>query len=470
MAGRAGDCNDFGRMNDCYAAVVLVHGIGDMEPGSALTPAVTRISQTYPSIGISDAAEGAGNLQRRQLKTPGTRLDLIEFHWSGVAGKIRGHNPFKSFVYLLDLFRDLPRICLWQSTSRRLAVMSNATAAFFLSAAVIHAAFLVVFFVEQSLEQQPPTGGQTSSLDVLHPATRFVGYAWALQQLLCFLLVVAAAIAAVILLVLRRRSDWFVFCTGTVAVGMIYAGYFVLLSIMAAAVSGIAATLAEGAGADPMSLLLFGAVAVASLVLLVLAPQMAIADLLRDVAHYFVPSSDRQDHAHTRDTKRRLHDLLVELASSGTQRIVIVAHSLGTVITTEVLRQLRVSETSPALRIDLVTCGSPLELLPTFLPRRVPPVDSIFEELRGRRGWAFGGWMNAYRVLDYVGRALGGRRIPQSRPDEIVNALEAELVDVRLSPWYRPPYSHANYWQDSRLLHLLMTTILKPILSADAKP
>lgn len=112
----------------------------------------------------------------------------------------------------------------------------------------------------------------------------------------------------------------------------------------------------------------------------------------------------------------------------GYARIVIVAHSLGALISADLLRFLKVQSASPKIEVYLFTMGNPLrQLLNRFFPYLYEWVDPLPENslsplpcpdhpqpapliagdalptpnLLGVRGW-----LNAYRSGDYVGRAL----------------------------------------------------------------
>ena len=107
--------------------------------------------------------------------------------------------------------------------------------------------------------------------------------------------------------------------------------------------------------------------------------------------------------------------LLKHLQQRGYERVVIVAHSQGTVITADLLRLLKVSAWQDQLNIRLFTLGSPLRQL---YAERFPDLYGWVTEHGGPRPSQLHGvtyWLNGYRSGDYVGRALWEDLIDSSR-------------------------------------------------------
>lgn len=117
-------------------------------------------------------------------------------------------------------------------------------------------------------------------------------------------------------------------------------------------------------------------------------------------------------------------------------RLVIVAHSQGSVIVLDALnRWNQLSETSLPNEISLVTLGSPLSHLyqhyfPIAYPEWSDPHWNQFM-VRVRR------WANFYRLSDYVGTVVA---VPPQTP----------FTEVLIGQG-----SHTNYWRDPRLLREL---------------
>jgi hypothetical protein len=98
--------------------------------------------------------------------------------------------------------------------------------------------------------------------------------------------------------------------------------------------------------------------------------------------------------------------LLKYLNARGYERVVIVAHSQGTVITADLLRLLKTTNWHDKLNIRLFTLGSPLRQL---YAERFPDLYGWVTNFGGPEPSYLHGvtyWLNGYRSGDYVGRAL----------------------------------------------------------------
>lgn len=144
-----------------------------------------------------------------------------------------------------------------------------------------------------------------------------------------------------------------------------------------------------------------------------------VLDAVLDVDNYLRdPADGRSPRA---SIFSRAAALLAELRARGYERIVIVAHSQGTVIVTDLLHWLRSRGRLEALLADehderalaLVTVGSPLRDLYAarfpLLYRWMQPMPARFDDADARPDPAALGlaaWTSAYRSGDYVGRAI----------------------------------------------------------------
>jgi len=136
-------------------------------------------------------------------------------------------------------------------------------------------------------------------------------------------------------------------------------------------------------------------------------------DAVLDIDNYFAdPPNRRPPRARIFS---RYASLLAYLRAAGYARIVIVAHSQGTVISADLLRHLhaqgRLRELVGAMRLSLVTVGSPLrdlyaERFP-LLYRWMGAREPVFANA-GPAAAALGAaeWVNACRSGDYVGRFI----------------------------------------------------------------
>ncbi len=104
------------------ATVVLVHGIGDTSPGGVLDPAVAEIGKQLEGVtqtrkkDISNDS-GCAKLLFQSVRWNQVQMDFIEFHWSGLAGKIRRTHFLTSLRYLVSMLWNLPRLGAWGSQS-----------------------------------------------------------------------------------------------------------------------------------------------------------------------------------------------------------------------------------------------------------------------------------------------------------------------------------------------------------------
>ncbi|HEY1289784.1 MAG TPA: hypothetical protein VGF58_15770 [Burkholderiales bacterium] len=136
-------------------------------------------------------------------------------------------------------------------------------------------------------------------------------------------------------------------------------------------------------------------------------------DAVLDIDNYFAdPPNRRPPRARIFS---RFASLLAYLRAAGYARVVIVAHSQGTVISADLLRHLhaqgRLRDLVGAMRLSLVTVGSPLrdlyaERFP-LLYRWMGAREKVFADA-GPSASALGAseWVNACRSGDYVGRFI----------------------------------------------------------------
>lgn len=145
----------------------------------------------------------------------------------------------------------------------------------------------------------------------------------------------------------------------------------------------------------------------------------------------------------------RYFALLRHLSRQGYDRIVIVSHSQGTVISTELLRYLKFRAERAAAHpsasgiedpvakvwsdiagsLHLLTAGSPLRQL--YAARFPSLYRWVLQEQYGRMGPSAAGlgvqrWINAYTAGDYVGRWLWSR--PAREPSDLSDALVDQVV------------------------------------------
>jgi hypothetical protein len=138
----------------------------------------------------------------------------------------------------------------------------------------------------------------------------------------------------------------------------------------------------------------------------------------------------------------QLWDRIETLTSDG-GRVVLAAHSQGTVLAYAALEHLAVEHPQTLDRVALVTYGSPLrQLFSSFFPMFFAPAG--FASLRGRLRC----WFTLYRETDYIGRHVftHGRVDPLASPDDPLTGPDLHVPD----PWKLgfPINGHSRYEQD----------------------
>jgi hypothetical protein len=198
-----------------------------------------------------------------------------------------------------------------------------------------------------------------------------------------------------------------------------------------------------------------------------------IANLLRDVVLYLGTNEAGDTRPQQRAVREQLWTSLCRMRARapGTE-MVIVGHSLGSVIVIDTLREQQRTSVDGSLQVHLITAGSPLRrLIRRLLPNRIPPIKQLREELSGGQGVRVVRWVNCYRILDYVGQAMLYSALPRvlwCTPSEghgLPPPIEDRLIERPFSFRFgRTNYGHANYWGDERFLGLVARDVLGPIL------
>lgn len=124
-----------------------------------------------------------------------------------------------------------------------------------------------------------------------------------------------------------------------------------------------------------------------------------------------------------------------------TRNIVIVAHSLGSVIAVDVLREFWTPP--PGTRVTLITAGSPLaRLFHRFFPESYPSASILLSQVASRVPQFR--WINVYRPNDPIGAAIG---LP---PEADISTGQHHLS------WLR---AHVGYWADARVHELVHASL-----------
>jgi hypothetical protein len=194
---------------------------------------------------------------------------------------------------------------------------------------------------------------------------------------------------------------------------------------------GVLGTLGHLAITIVARLAVFGLLIIISgLIMFVVHPVMKV---LSDIARYIGLAGRRT--------------ILIELlakkittVASDCDHLIILAHSLGSVIAVDCMQEHPEIFKSVG-QVDFVTMGSPLRrLFQRFFPEIYLPVVDIEHLLRSRIGNF--AWINVYRPFDVIGAGL-------SKPG-------SKIIEVSTRQWLR---NHTNYWADPVVAKLLIEGI-----------
>ena len=474
-------------------AVILIHGIGDLEPHDVLSSAAKGIRRSRPDIHLSDTEipsgrtrpvkKGEAYVDTLNLDSEGGRVRLTEFYWAQIPGKIRARHPLRALWQILGTLREFPSMSVGESTSPRFARLAT-YCGFFQQAMVMLALVLSLIFVADGFRKAPdsclPNELQTISAlaardlqgtftpDDTKKLHKALGQLWTDYPLL-LVLVCLSLFTTVAWIVLM--AGCFVFPVVALAgprkwhhFGILWRTLTASALLMMLAIWTIF-FLAEGAllGVNEIALAYeeqtttatdFPLAAVIGVLMFVAIGKAGLiaANLLRDVIHYLATDRKGPPLPVQQKIQAELWDVIQRHQEHG--RIILIAHSLGTVIVADLLRRhVNAPQHGEALHIDIVTAGSPLRrLIYRFLPNRLPSPVAIFSELTKANAFKLDRWLNVYRILDYVGQRLTTRSDPPG-----------QIIDQPLKPRYCLPFGHANYWQDPRFLNFIAAKVIVPI-------
>ncbi len=434
--------------------VILVHGIGDTSPGSVLDPALAEIRKQLEGMtqtvkkDISNDSDCA-KLLFQSVRWNQFQMDFIEFHWSGLAGKIRRTHFLTSLRHLVSMLWNLPRLGAWGSQSAIRHTFANVFGGYLILCLFVIMVLSAWIMCADIYEFPEPDAFGFDSMDT------------AFKILLFGTLVPSIAISLLLFLFNRKITMWSAQWLG-VALGNVLLFYvWIILSISFGMMLVIVYQVVD-ADLDFLSIatLILTPLALLQFYLMVLILAF-IADLFRDVIHYLAVDEKGNEHQDTLTIKSELHALLDRLVQQGSTRIVIVAHSLGTAIAAEVLMERIEHKNQKRVTYEFVTCGSPLKrTLHRLLPQRIPHPEDLYDRLKSQRTFKFGRWVNIYRIADFVGKSLNRFRLFKRRNPK-PNAMPG-IKDINIQPWYKPSYGHGNYWGDPRFLNILVEHFLLP--------
>ena len=141
---------------------------------------------------------------------------------------------------------------------------------------------------------------------------------------------------------------------------------------------------------------------------------------------------------HRRKAEERLLRIIRATADAAPEaQILVIGHSLGSVLVTQAILQLKKTEEFTRRQLVILTMGSPLKSMSWFFPSRILSPERLLVEFRNRNLVSF--WANMWRDADVVGRALG--ITDGQQPEDAVKKFgETSLGDG----------THPDYWADPR--------------------
>ena len=185
-------------------------------------------------------------------------------------------------------------------------------------------------------------------------------------------------------------------------------------------------------GTSWLSPFVFGLILTLTLILFdkfILLPMMRVIDLIDDVSSYVVDEALRN----------RLLDQVADIINNAAAlapkaRIMVVGHSLGSVVVTHSLLRPSFSKRDHA-GLVLVTMGSPLRLLASIFPQIVHSPRALMTLYKENKSVRF--WANVWHVSDVIGQDL---RV----------GSHAKFAEKSLGAG-----PHWNYWRDSNFWRTL---------------
>ena len=148
-------------------------------------------------------------------------------------------------------------------------------------------------------------------------------------------------------------------------------------------------------------------------------------DFVGDVASYVARQVSRLEHE---AALARIVEVVSRQAPNA--RILLVGHSLGSVLVTHALLKANILP-SANRRVTLITLGSPLKLMNRVFPKLIRSPDEISRGCEGSTSVLF--WVNLWRDCDYIGR-------------ELAPTQQAVFAETSLGNG-----PHWNMWSDKRL-------------------
>jgi hypothetical protein len=451
--------------------LVLIHGIGDHKPGKVLKQAMASIRRTFGTAECDDETEPSYQTQTPAgtitvgsgvIRAGQTTIALSEFHWGSLTGRISLRRPFgavRNFVGVLNVLPSLALSAASPAPAKRAARVIGWLEA---TACLVMILSIAILPIEIFLNPQIVRRAAERAEEEIP---------WAIGTLGGGLVLAFVALLPIVYLLIRyvagifdsekRGSYLRVGIATLLATGLNVVSFLAGLFLMGAVAAPFLVFAAPPPDGNPFFVLL----GISLLVIPFLWTAFGVAGLIRDVVIYL----GRASGGEALGVQTRIQDELLELLAkirnvSPEAAIVLVCHSLGTVIATDLLHREATRSGGTRLTVDLVTAGSPLRrMVHRFLPQRALAPALLCAQLRGCTPVAVARWFNCFRILDFVGQSLTYSFYWPTRlfvRRTIVEDPATRITETLLSPLQGWRIGHGNYWADSRFVRFTAYTVL----------
>jgi hypothetical protein len=504
-------------------AVILLHGIGTIHTGQIIGSALKVVSSYFPALAqyvpssttaLPIAVDSRLHLSFADVRTPEGAYRLVELSWSGAVERIGLNAPLRSNRLLLSTLRSSPSLGLWSSklSGPRARTLTGILGFCLQWASILYLLLLCISLplyaaYTYDCASHGGCGGffgfpDLSGLFCISPyyvckitsslwiylnliiiaaflivvlffseillltvltfvAHKLMGYVKALHFSQAMVMVLFSCILYILLNYAYIEIMSLFAASFDKAANLIYRAINALCGLVSSECKEIA-TRSETNVVPFLEIISNTAQLVPIFVVLI-----AVGNLVRDIVIYLTPGPDGSPLPHQVLIRDTLWKTILACSAEGFSRIFVVAHSMGTIVALDTL--LENKDTSlglvPKCQIELITAGSPLRrFINRFLPGRMSSPYLILQELLSASSFSFQGWSNVYRVADYVGQSIlhssGLGFLSRTNKGENVEA-RIGIQETLLKPWWRRPFSHANYWMDRRFVEFIGEKIVR---------
>jgi hypothetical protein len=451
--------------------VVLVHGIGNIKNSEILSSAVLGIKRAFPKakfepiedVKVSNKAN-EDKVKVCKTSVTGGSISLYEFHWKDVYNRITLASPLQSIFQFCSVLGDATLLCI----NKRTPVLNSFV--YFFYAYFLISTFLICVSPSSLLLNGNPFA-KTIYFDGFNTLV-------STAPAVIFLADSAFLVIVTILLVLGFVGSTFTSYSFSrvqkFATLMIYLllfhgsfGYGV------ASLNKLGALLLSKHYAYHVPYFPDFKLSVNFQYILVLIYGACIwsfikfTNYLSDVVHYLAPCLKGEERDHQKTIKACLIKTINQIKNENFTDIVLVTHSLGTVIAIDALLSMsKKNFTNSEFNIFLITSGSPLRrLIYQLLPCREGTLKEVATTLSRAGSYTLAKWVNIFRVGDLVGQALTFTYIfkvfrPESKFSSDINGIT--LHEILITPRFKRPVSHSDYWSDPRFVDIISAHVIVP--------